>query len=71
LLRYYRLYFLDSADRIRQAIDMECDDDATAIEAAEPYRDGRTMELWNRDRLVQRFANKSESKSAPAEGSPA
>jgi hypothetical protein len=55
-LHYYRLYFLDAADRIRHAIDMECEDDATAIATAEPQADGRTMELWNRDRLVRRFA---------------
>lgn len=54
-MRYYRLYFLDKAGRIRQAVDMQHLDDAAAIAAAGERADGRRMELWNRDRVVRRF----------------
>jgi hypothetical protein len=58
---YYRLYFLDKSDRIREAIDMQCADDEAAIEAVAGHADGRRMELWNQDRVVRRFAAKDEA----------
>ena len=51
----YRLYFLDLKDHIHNALELDCGDDAHAIETAAAQRDSRTMELWLRDRLVQRF----------------
>lgn len=60
-MAYYRLYFLDKSDRIGQVIDMECADDAAAIEAVAGRDDGRRMELWNQDRVVRRFAAKDEA----------
>jgi hypothetical protein len=55
-LAYYRLYFLDSAARIRDVVDMECVDDAAALAVAAPHiGKGQAMELWNRDRLVRHF----------------
>jgi hypothetical protein len=65
-MRYYRLYFLNSAGRIQQALDMECVDDDAAIEEASPKADGRDMELWNRDRIVHRFPGKRESAAGAA-----
>jgi hypothetical protein len=55
-MSYYRLYFLDSSNRIREALDMEQPDDRGAIAAAAARAaDGRAMELWNYDRVVRRF----------------
>jgi len=55
-LAYYRLYFLDSAGRIRDVADMECVGDAEALQAAAPHLGkGQALELWNQDRLVRRF----------------
>jgi len=51
----YRLYFLGAGDHIRHVVVLECPDDEAAIALAESHHDGRTMELWLRDRLVKRF----------------
>jgi len=51
----YRLYFLDAKGHIHNVVLLECDDDEAAVAAAARHRDGRKMELWRRDRLVQRF----------------
>jgi hypothetical protein len=48
----YRLYFLDHARHIHDAIVLECDDDEAACAQVDAHRDGRAMELWLRDRLV-------------------
>ena len=51
----YRLYFLDEAGHIRGVVELECADDAEAISRAQTYADGRTMELWRRERWIRRF----------------
>ena len=51
----YRLYFLDQANHIRSVLEFGSDDDAEAAEHARRHADGRTMELWRRDRLIKRF----------------
>lgn len=50
---HYRLYFLDGARHIRHAVDLECDSDEAARGLVEQHRDGRAMELWRGDKLVQ------------------
>jgi len=51
----YRLYLLDHAGHIRgPAVEITAKDDDAAIETAVAQGDG-DMELWQRDRLVQRF----------------
>jgi hypothetical protein len=48
----YRLYFFDPEGRIRQALELECDDESHAVRTAESRRDAYAMELWRRaDRL--------------------
>jgi hypothetical protein len=51
----YRLYFMDKQDHITEAVELECEDDSHAIRQAEPYLDGREVELWRRARVVMRF----------------
>ena len=51
----YRLYFLDDAGHIRGVVEFDCANDANAIAHAKTYADGRAMELWRRDRWIQRF----------------
>jgi hypothetical protein len=52
----YRLYFLDSDGHIKRAVELHCASDAEAIAAVEQHRDGRAMELWDRARVVRKFA---------------
>ena len=51
----YRLYFLDQANHNSAVVEFGSDDDEAALDEARGHADGRTMELWNRDRLIQRF----------------
>ena len=50
----YRLYFLDREGRIRRAMDLDCDDDAEAVQAMEARDEGGGMELWEAARLVKK-----------------
>ena len=51
----YRLFFLDGAGHIQRAHEFIADDDEAAIQIAEVWREGRRMELWQRDRKVKRW----------------
>lgn len=51
----FRLYFLDKGDHIVEARNLECTDDDAAVRAVESLRDGRSMELWRRDRRIRSF----------------
>ena len=54
-MQNYRLYLLDHAGHIRgPALEITARDDDAAIEAAIARGDG-AMELWQRERLVERF----------------
>jgi hypothetical protein len=51
----YRLYLFDNAGHIRgPAVEITAADDEAAIEAAPNHGEG-AMELWQRERLVERF----------------
>lgn len=54
---HYRLYFLDDAGHIELHHEFEVIDDKRAIRTSEGWREGRPMELWERDRLVKRWHN--------------
>jgi hypothetical protein len=55
-MRYYRLYFMDRfSGHIDHFREFEADDDSTAVDIAEGWADGSPMELWNRDRKLQRW----------------
>jgi len=51
----YRLYFFDAKNHIKRRIDLECRDDAHAIEVSGEHASQGVVELWRRDRLVKRF----------------
>jgi hypothetical protein len=59
-MAYYRLYFLSADGRIRDAVELDCPDDGTALGAAEALRASRkhrhAMELWQQSRKVKAFA---------------
>lgn len=45
----YRLFFFDGAGRLMDAQEYLADHDERAIRVAELRREGRQMELWQRD----------------------
>jgi hypothetical protein len=51
----YRLYFMDNHGHISRVVELDCLDDADALDAAEAHRDGQVMELWDRARVVKTF----------------
>lgn len=53
-LGQYRLYFLDSVDRmISGSLEFEAGSDGAAIQAAESMREGRPVELWRGTRKLK------------------
>lgn len=53
-MRRYRLYFINPTPRhIRDIIDFDAEDDASAVKRLVELADGRALELWRDDRLVQ------------------
>jgi len=57
----YRLYFMDRAGHIRDAVDLECIDDEDAIRKVADHADGHSMELWRRARRVMEFPAPAET----------
>jgi uncharacterized protein involved in type VI secretion and phage assembly len=51
----YRLYFREGSGRFVGVQELDCADDAAAIEMAEQMRRGATAELWQRGRQVRAF----------------
>ena len=58
----YRLFFFAGA-RIERAHEFLADDDHAAIRIAEGWREGRTMELWCRDRRIKRWDDTEQGKA--------
>lgn len=52
---HYRLYTLGPGNRISQAVDLECETDAEAIEKARTLHPHEPVELWQGKRLVKRI----------------
>jgi hypothetical protein len=56
---YYRLYFTDCDGRIQSVVELECNGDAEAIRQATRHSAGRSMELWERARMVKAWRSKA------------
>lgn len=52
-MQCYRVFFCDRAGRINRAHEFEAEDDEAAVKVAVAWREGRRMELWQRDRRIQ------------------
>jgi len=53
---YYRLYYFDRfSGHIDHFREFEAADDDAALALAERWGDGRSMELWNRERRLKRW----------------
>ncbi len=51
----YRVYVIGSDGRFVRAVQLDCSDDAAAIESAKQFIEGHDIELWQRDRRIARF----------------
>jgi hypothetical protein len=54
-VRDYRLFLFSGAGHIEAAHEFEAEHDEAAILVSESWREGRKMELWQRDRLIKRW----------------
>ena len=45
-MAHYRAYILNRENRIMEAVDLDCADDAAATESAKQLDDGHDVELW-------------------------
>lgn len=45
-MAHYRLYFMDAANRIATAVDLDCDGEDALDGCVTEHSDGRAMEVW-------------------------
>jgi hypothetical protein len=55
----YRAYIVGSDGHFKQAVHLNCPDDATAENHAQQLVDGHDVELWQLDRKVATFERKT------------
>jgi hypothetical protein len=56
----YRVDTLDRGGNLLEEIELNCPDDASAVESAKQFIDGRDIELWRLDRKVATFPHKPD-----------
>lgn len=54
-MAYYRVYMMDEAGHIRHVEEVEVDTDDEAVAFALKVAPAQRVEVWNRNRLVQRI----------------
>ncbi|SHH66550.1 hypothetical protein SAMN05443248_5601 [Bradyrhizobium erythrophlei] len=57
---HYRAYIIGRDGHFVEAINLDCADDAAAIESARQFADGHGVEVWQLDRLVAKLASEPE-----------
>jgi hypothetical protein len=53
---YYRAYIIGQDGHFIEAINLDCADDAAAVDSAKQLVNGHDVELWQQDRMVTRLA---------------
>jgi hypothetical protein len=59
----YRIDVVDADGSFIRSIHIDCPDDKAAIETAKQFIDGHDIELWQRNRLLDRFDHKHRTSS--------
>jgi hypothetical protein len=57
-MAHYRAYLIGINGRFEKAVDLDCANDDAAKEAARRLVDDRDVELWQRDRRIEKFEAK-------------
>ena len=57
-MRQYRIFILESGAHMtsQPPIEIECNDDGEAVNAAKQLVDGKDIELWVESRFIARFS---------------
>jgi hypothetical protein len=53
---YYRAYVIGRDGHFTEAINLDCADDAAAVDSAKQHVNGHDIELWQQSRMVTRLA---------------
>ena len=56
----YSLYIVGRSGRLVREIELDCANDAAAIDLAKKWVDGYDVELWQLDRMISRFKGSGE-----------
>lgn len=54
-MQEYRAFILGLDGRVQESVDLLCENEGEAIKAAKQLIDGHDVELWQRDRQIERF----------------
>ena len=54
-MQEYRAFILGPDGRVQDFVNLICENESEAIKAAKQLVDGRNVELWQRDRQIERF----------------
>jgi hypothetical protein len=54
-MAYYRAYIISRDGHFQNTLDLDCADDDAAKESAKQFVEGHDVELWQHDRLIERF----------------
>jgi hypothetical protein len=57
---YYRAYVIGQDGHFKEAINLDCTDDTTAVESAKQLVNGHNVELWQQSRLVTKLSSAHE-----------
>jgi hypothetical protein len=57
---HYRAYIIGRDGHFVEAINLDCAEDAAAIESARQFVDGHDVEVWQLDRMVTKLASEPE-----------
>lgn len=58
-MAHYRAYLIGIDGLFVKSVDLDCADDAAAIESAKQLVDRHDVELWQRDRRIQKLEARS------------
>ena len=62
----YSLYIVGQSGRLVREIEVDCADDAAAVDLAHQWFDGFDVEVWQLDRMVARFESSARERATYA-----
>jgi len=60
VMAHYRAYLIGRDGHFMKAVDLVCDNDDGARKRARKMVDGHDVELWQRDRRIEKFEGRSK-----------
>jgi hypothetical protein len=57
---HYRVYIVGRDGHFKDAINLDCTDDAAAVESAKQFVKGHDVEVWQEARLITKLETKKD-----------